>query len=149
MINMMLKYQKRVKREWTRTRISARINPIIFILQLQWRIKTRSRRSKRGYDKWQYRHLLSCLPTCLLARLLSCLLPFSLLFPSLAVAPKGLMTYAFTRMGDFFLLLLFYALPSDSNPSFKAEIPASRSKSQPGGPNPSLKAQIPVLGLKD
>ena len=35
-----------------------------------------------------------------------------------------------------------------SNPNFKAQIPASRPKSQSWGPNPCLEAQIPVLRPK-
>ena len=61
-----------------------------------------------------------------------------------AVAPKGSMTYAFTHMGDFLLLLhlLLLLRPPPSNPSLEAQIPVSRPKSQSRGPNPSLKAQI-------
>ena len=55
-----------------------------------------------------------------------------------AAAPKGSMTYAFTLMGNFLLLLLLCTpLPS-----------ASRPKSQPQGPNSSLEAPIPTLRLK-
>ena len=57
-----------------------------------------------------------------------------------AAAPKGPMTYAFTHMGNFLLLLLLLLrtpLP-----------PASRPISQPGGPYPSLEAQISVLWPK-
>ena len=51
-----------------------------------------------------------------------------------AAATKGSMTYAFTHVGNFFLLL--------------RTPPASRPISQPGGPYPSLEAQIPVLRPK-
>ena len=52
------------------------------------------------------------------------------------MAPKESMTYAFTRMGDFFNLLLLLLLlllhpPSDSDPNLKAQILALRPKSQP------------------
>ena len=60
-----------------------------------------------------------------------------------AAAPKGSMTYAFTHMGNFLLLLLllFRTRPP---PSLQAHISASRSISQPRGPNPSLEVQIPT-----
>ena len=65
---------------------------------------------------------------------------------SRAVAAKGSMTYAFTRMGDFFILLLLLLLlllhpASDSDPNLKAQILALN-------PNPSLNAQIPALRPK-
>ena len=56
------------------------------------------------------------------------------------------MTYAFTHMGDFLLLLLLRPPPSNPslealNPSLEAQIPALRPKTQPQGPNPSYEAQ--------
>ena len=54
-----------------------------------------------------------------------------------AAAPKESMTYAVTHMGDFFLLLFLLllllrsVLPSDSDHSLKAQIPALRPKFQP------------------
>ena len=66
---------------------------------------------------------------------------------SRAAAPKGSMTYAFTHMGDFLLLLFLLLRPSPlksqsrgPNSSLEAQIPVLRPKSQPQGPNPSLKA---------
>ena len=56
-----------------------------------------------------------------------------------AAAPQGSMTYAFTHMGDFLLLLLLLLL----RPS-PPQIPVSRPKFQSRGPNPSLEAQIPA-----
>ena len=68
---------------------------------------------------------------------------------SRAAAPKGSMTYAFTHMGDFLLLLLLLLLhASPSNPSLEAQIPVSRPKSQLQGPNLSLKVQILAWRLK-
>ena len=55
-----------------------------------------------------------------------------------AAAPKGSMTYAFTHMGNFLLLLR-----TPPPPSLQAYISAWRPISQPRGPNPSLEAQIP------
>ena len=52
-----------------------------------------------------------------------------------AAAPKGLMTYGFTHMGNFLFLLLLC-------PSVRTPHPASRPKSQSLGPNPIPKAQI-------
>ena len=63
------------------------------------------------------------------------------------------MTYAFTHMGNFLLLLLLLRPPlvSNSRPkhqpqspntSLEAQIIALRHKCQPSGPNPSLKTQI-------
>ena len=49
------------------------------------------------------------------------------------------MTYAFTHMGNFLLLLLRTPPP----PSLQTHISAWRPISQPRGPNPSLEAQIP------
>ena len=57
---------------------------------------------------------------------------------SRAAAPKGSMTYAFTHMGNFLLLLR-----TPPPPSLQAYISAWRPISQPRGPNPSLDAQIP------
>ena len=51
-----------------------------------------------------------------------------------AAAPKGSMTYAFTHMGSFLLLLLLHTPPPQ----------VSRPISQPPGQNPILKAQIPI-----
>ena len=56
-----------------------------------------------------------------------------------AAAPKGSMTYAFTHMGNFFLLLLLLHTPpsklkiqpKSSTPSLEPQIPASRLKTQP------------------
>ena len=75
---------------------------------------------------------------------------FFCVFPFWAAAPKGSMTYAFTHMGDFLLLLLHLLLlrpplksqPRGLNFSLKAKIPVPRLKFQPWGPNPSLEAQI-------
>ena len=55
--------------------------------------------------------------------------------PFWAAAPKGSMTYAFTHMGSFLLLLLLLLrtpLPQSPGPylSLEAHIPASRPKSQ-------------------
>ena len=61
-------------------------------------------------------------------RALSELIVIEVVGGSRAAAPKGSMTYAFTHMGDFLLLLLLR--PSPSNPSLKAQIPVSRPKSQ-------------------
>ena len=63
---------------------------------------------------------------------------------SRAAAPKGSITYDFTHMGDFLLLLR----PSVHPPILKAQIPVPRPKSQSRGPNPIQKAQIPGLGPK-
>ena len=73
------------------------------------------------------------------------LLPSSLYLPFWAAATKGLMTYAFTQ-GNFLLLLLLLQRtpPRGPNPSFEAQIPAWRLKSQPRGSNPSLEGQIPA-----
>ena len=60
---------------------------------------------------------------------------------SRAAAPKGSMTYAFTHMGSFLLLLLLRPYPP--SPSLQAHISAWRPISQPQGPNPSHEAQIP------
>ena len=65
---------------------------------------------------------------------------------SRAAASKGSITYAFTHMGDFLLLLR-----NPPPPSLQAHVSAWRPKSHPQGPNLNLKAQIPVsrdLGLK-
>ena len=53
------------------------------------------------------------------------------------------MTYAFTHMGNFLLLLLLL-LRTPSPPSLQAHISAWRPISQPRGPNHSLEAQIPL-----
>ena len=69
------------------------------------------------------------------------------------MAPKGSITYTFTHMGNFLLLLLLLGPPlvSNSRPkhqpqspntSLEAQIIALRHKCQPSGPNPSLKTQI-------
>ena len=50
----------------------------------------------------------------------------------------GQQTYAFTNMGNFFLLLLFLLLLLCPSPQIRP------LKSQPQGPNPSLKPQIPA-----
>ena len=61
---------------------------------------------------------------------------------SRVAAPKGSMTYAFTHMGDFLLLLLLLLLhtplPQPRGPylSLEAHIQALRPKSQSWGPNP-------------
>ena len=60
--------------------------------------------------------------------------------PFWATASKGSMTYAFTHMGNFLLLLLLHTPPL---PSLRAHFSAWRPISQPLGPNPSLEAQIP------
>ena len=76
----------------------------------------------------------------------------------------GSVTYAFTHMGNFLLLLLPLLLlltpPSTSGlisqshgpyPSLEAQILVLRPNSQPHGPNPNPKAQIPAsrnLGLE-
>ena len=60
---------------------------------------------------------------------------------SRAAAPKGFMTYAFTHMGNFLLLLLLHR-PFAPSPSLEAQIPVPRPKSQSRGPNPIRKAQI-------
>ena len=60
---------------------------------------------------------------------------FSKNIPFWAAAPKGLMTYAFTHMGDFLLLLLLLLL---------LRPPPSKLISWPWGHNPSLEAQILV-----
>ena len=65
--------------------------------------------------------------------------------PFWAAAQKGLMTYAFTHMGNFFLLLIY---PSPPSLSLGAQILVLRPRSQSHGPNPSLKAQILSWGLK-
>ena len=72
-------------------------------------------------------------------------------FPFWAAAPKGSMTYAFTHIRDFLLLLPFLlctpphppalrpiSQPRGPNPSLEAQIPTSRPKSPPQGPNSSL-----------
>ena len=68
-----------------------------------------------------------------------------------AAAPKGPMTYAFTHMGDFLLLLLLLHPPlwlQSPNSSPEAPIPASRLLFQPWGLNPSPKAQTPASRLQ-
>ena len=60
--------------------------------------------------------------------------------PFLAAAPKGSMTFAFTHMGNFLLLLLLH--PPPLNPSLEAKIWVSRAQSQSWDPNPSLEALI-------
>ena len=69
----------------------------------------------------------------------TCWLLGQLVRPFWAAAPKGSMTYAFTHMGNFLLLLLLLRTPLP---------PASRPISHPGGPYPSLEGQIPVLRPK-
>ena len=65
---------------------------------------------------------------------------------SRAAAPKGSMTYAFTHMGKFLILLLL--LPLLPSPPTPTQILVLRPKSQPQGQNPSLKAQILALRSK-
>ena len=60
--------------------------------------------------------------------------------PFWAVAPKGLMTYAFTHIWGIFSSSFSFSVPPLP--------PASRPISQPGGPYSSLEAQIPVLRPK-
>ena len=62
--------------------------------------------------------------------------------PSWAVAPKGSMTYAFTHMGDFLLLVLHTPPPLGLYLSLEGHIPVLRPKSQPQGPNPSPEPEI-------
>ena len=58
----------------------------------------------------------------------------SILLAFWAAVPKGSLTYAFTHMGKFllllFLLLLFLLRPPPSNPSLQAQILVSRPNSQ-------------------
>ena len=69
--------------------------------------------------------------------------------PFRAAAPKGSMTYAFTHMGNIFLLpLLLLLLRPTSNPSLEAQIPVSRPKSQSRDANPRIKAQILASKIK-
>ena len=63
------------------------------------------------------------------------------------MAPKGLLTYAFTHMGDFlFLLLLLHPFPPSqaqgSNPSPETQISASRLGFGPGGLDLGFKTGI-------
>ena len=95
---------------------------------------------------------------------------FMLQAPFWAVAPKGPMTYAFiyaeispsppppptsvvvrTRPQSLKAQILASrpkSQPLGPNPSLQAQIPAFRPKSQPSGPNPSLAAQNPALRPK-